>query len=133
MRDEFDKLKTLVTDTAPIIERDVQSSWGKPGEAGDPLQILRAVDRLASSCQQFIDWEIEVRSVAVVASFAPAIAAFQGIARSVLNNIISFPHELNRVVTGARAGVVNQKISLDFVTPPQIARAAAEIEKVSQW
>lgn len=62
LKGRTDHLLDIVRVACPAVNEEVLGSLGPPGQPGDPVSILRAMDRIATLGQQFLDWEVETRA-----------------------------------------------------------------------
>ena len=56
-------LESLMRVFAQLFTHEVYKSWGKPGEPGDPVEILMVCDKVFESCKALIEWKSELYSI----------------------------------------------------------------------
>ncbi len=126
----FKDLANIITLLQAAITGPVQSSWGKPGEPGDPLEIKRAVEQVIRGCDELLKWEIELRSVVPPKPFIPLKQMMAGCTAQVLNRIEDIPDRILEPIL-QRKPEGKYVIDLGFEPPPNIAQVVAEIERLT--
>ncbi|MGA2600547.1 MAG: hypothetical protein ABSH09_26570, partial [Bryobacteraceae bacterium] len=64
LHEKMDEMTPWIQQIGDAVSQRLPASWGKPGEAGDPLQILKATNEIISICQALLTWEHDIRSTA---------------------------------------------------------------------
>jgi hypothetical protein len=122
------------TDLSSVIKKSLEgelvASWGLPGEPGDPHQILRAVNRIATSCKNLLEWEVEVRALRPPDVLVRLGDTLRGLTRVFIDELERLPREHEDAVKGCFEGVKQVSIKLDFPAPPQLAAFTTEMEEV---
>jgi len=132
LHEKLDELTPLIQEITDSVTQHLPPSWGKPGEAGDALQILRAANEIISRCRALVNWERDIRSTAPPAKLKRLGATLHGTAASLFTEVMRLPDELARAVEAARRGPAKVNIQLTFPSPPQIGNFLAEMEKVKK-
>lgn len=121
---------------ATAISVGLTSCWGRPGEPGDAIRILKAVDAVLDCCRAFLAWELEVCGAAPPDRLKGLGAAFRGVTMSVIGDIRGLPDALIRGTEGARRGLKESPINLTSALPTQFEKFQAEmreVEKHPEW
>ncbi len=126
----FKDLANIITVLKTAITGPVQSSWGKPGEAGDPLEIKRAVEQVIRGCDELLKWEIELRTVVPPEPFIPLKRMMAGCTLQILNQIEHIPERMLEPIL-QRKPEGQYVIELNFESPPNIAQIVAEMERLA--
>jgi hypothetical protein len=100
------------------LEEEIPASWGAPGEAGNVLEIKRAVDRLISACNELVEWEGDLVSVRPPEIFESVATLLRGLTGQLLSEIERFADELSKPFEQPNpAGEYN--ITLKFIFPEE--------------
>jgi hypothetical protein len=127
---KFDEFTSTVKQIATSVEKELPAAWGKPGQPGDPVQILAVTEKLAERCVALLNWELEIAAAEPPLDLRRIGNALRGIAAGILNELQRLPDELNRAVEGARLGTHEFSVRLNFASPPQIGAFLKEMEAV---
>jgi hypothetical protein len=111
---------------------DVRASWGKPGESGDAVEVLKAVDTLLGFCRAFKNWELDVCATEPPVKLRRLRDSFRGITGSVIGDIKRATDELGRAIEDVRGGSEELRVKLDFSIPPQLAKVIAEVNRINE-
>lgn len=135
----MDWMKDRISAASPMIDQlsghlaELPASWGKPGEPGDAIQILRTVDAIVGCCRAFLNWGLDICAADAPVNLRRLSAALRGFTMSIIGDIKPLPDQLARVVEDARGGAHGiRQINLTFSKPPQFARYIAELEEVGK-
>jgi Protein of unknown function (DUF4236) len=134
--DKLQQFTVVVQQIAKCVEQKLPAAWGKPGEPGDAIEILKVVDEIIDCSGALIKWELEISSAEPPIKLKRLGAALHGSAAGIISEVKRVPDELGRALEGARKGTRNFTINLTFTTPPQIAHFLTELESVQkhpQW
>jgi hypothetical protein len=112
------------------LEVELVDSWGKSGEPGDPIQILPAVNRITSSCKNFLEWEVEINALDPPEIFRQFASSLRGMTRVFIDELKRIPYELQIALEGNLDDTKEVSIKLNFPAPPQVTACMAELEKV---
>ncbi|HEX8843473.1 MAG TPA: DUF4062 domain-containing protein [Pyrinomonadaceae bacterium] len=100
-REFFNWVGAKCTDMIALIElltivatEEIPASWGQTGEAGDPLEIKHAVDKLLLACDGMFEWEADFRSVTPPESLQRLKELMQGWSAHYFTEMERFPDEL---------------------------------------
>jgi hypothetical protein len=129
---KIDEISPLVDQMAKCFKEDVQESWGKPGESGDPVQILRAVNRLVGFCRVFLNWELEVCSAEPPVKMRRLRDSLRGITGSIIGDAKRGADELARAIANVRGGSKEFRARLDFSSSPQLVRFNTEMDRINK-
>lgn len=129
---KINEIAPVVDQMAKCFKEDVRGSWGKPGESGDPLQILRAVNTLMGYCRGFLNWEIEVCSAEPPVTMRPLRDTLRGMTGSIIGDVKRGTDELARAIADVRGGSKEFRARLDFSSSPQLARFNAEMDRINK-
>jgi hypothetical protein len=122
----------MVSEIARCVNELLPASLGKPGESGDAIQILRAVDALFGCCRAFLAWELDVCAADPPLKLKRLGAVLRGITSSVIGDLRRFLDELGRAIEGVRGGSNEFRVHIELSSSPQLAKFAAEIDKVNK-
>jgi len=114
------------------MEEDLMAACGKPGEPGNPIQILHAVNRMINACQSLLDWEMEIESLRPPDHLQALGQSLQGITFGVIQDLKRVPEDLSKALEGSWTGVRHVTVAFTLSTPPQLLKFQAEIEKVNK-
>ncbi|HLM80687.1 MAG TPA: DUF4062 domain-containing protein [Terriglobales bacterium] len=110
----------------------VNAAWGKPGEPGDALEILRSVNKMMETCQALLDWELELRSVTPPSVLKNLGASLHGLTAGIIDELKRISDELSKALEGASTGTGEVSILLKISAPPQLDKFLAEMKEVSK-
>jgi hypothetical protein len=117
-------LKTAATEEIP-------ASWGEPGEPGDPLEIKRAVDKVASACYELLEWETDFRTVIPPDPLLPLRQMMAGWTSQAFEQIESLPAKLLKPfeLPDPKGRYV---IEIVFEPPSNVDEFMAELERLKR-
>lgn len=115
-------LITSSTEELPI-------SWGKLGEPGDALEILRAVDKIVLGCQSLLEWEIDVYFTSFPDEHDHIKQKMQGWTEHFLAEMERMPKEIARVFDDPKPEGTYH-INLIFEVPENIHELYDEIVRL---
>lgn len=108
-------LELLLPAFTVTLEEEIPASWGVPGEAGDAMEIKRAVDRLITACNELVEWESDLVSVHAPEVFENVALLMRGLTSELLSEIERFVQELSKPFEQPNpAGEYNIKLKFDF-------------------
>ena len=122
----------MVAKLQRCVNEELPASLGKPGEPGDAIKILRAVDGIFGCCRAFLAWELELCAATPPVKLKQLAAAFRGITLSVIADARRLVDEVSRAVEDLRRGSRQFRVDTKFPSPPQLARFVAEMETVKK-
>jgi hypothetical protein len=114
------------------IEEEIPAACGKPGEPGNPAEILRAANRISDVCRTFLEWELELSSIIVEENLQNLMNSLHGSTLGIIKEIKRLPNEISDALTGEWTGTRRVQITLNFAAPPQLAKFAAELKEVKR-
>jgi hypothetical protein len=114
------------------MEEDLSAACGKPGEQGNPIQILRAVNKMTNACQAILEWELELNSLRPPSKLQGLGKTLQGITLGVVEDLNRVPQDLSKALEGSWTGTRHATISFIASRPPQIEKFQAEMQRVSE-
>jgi Domain of unknown function (DUF4062) len=120
----------LVEILEETVGKGIPAAWGKPGEPGDALEILRAVNKIVETCRAFLDWELELRSVTPPLVLRNLGASLHGLTAGIIDELGRISDELSKALEGAWTGTREVSILLKISAPPQLEKFLAEMEEV---
>jgi hypothetical protein len=110
---KLEEFQSLVHRVIQAVKHGMPTAWGKPGGGGNAIQILRAAENIAASCEALLNWELEVAATDPPGDLKRPSLALRGIGCGILNEVQRVPDELAKAV--AEGG--NYKLSLNFDVP----------------
>jgi hypothetical protein len=131
LHNKLDELSAIIKQIAACAEQELPAAWGKPGESGAAVCILKVVNKIIAGCRAFLDWELEVSSANLPANFSRFGPALRGISTELLGPVKHMADEIGQIPEGVRMGKREFSIRLAFSAPPQIAMLNAELKKAS--
>jgi hypothetical protein len=114
------------------MEEDLAAACGKPGEPGNPIQILHAVNRMMNSCQSLLDWEMELDSLRPPSQLQGLGQSLHGIACGVIQDLKHMPDDFSKALEGSWTGTRHVTVGFSLSSPPQLERFKAEMQRVSE-
>lgn len=112
------------------MEEELSPACGKPGEPGNPTQILRAVNRMVSACQSLLEWELELNSLRPPPNLQGLGESLQGITQVIVDDLKRLPNDISSALEGSWTGTRHVNITVSFSSPPQFERFQVEMQKV---
>jgi hypothetical protein len=132
LSDKGNALVTAVSGMASCINVDLPDAMGKPGVPGDAMRILGTVDAFFGYCRSFLAFELEVCATDPPANLRALRDAYQGITSSVIGVAERLTDRWRRAVEELHKGSHEFNVGkVEFLTPPQLQRALAELEKIN--
>jgi hypothetical protein len=114
------------------LEEELFAACGKPDGPGNPIQILRAVNRMINACQSLLDWELELNSLRPPAKLQGLGQALQGITLGVVEDLTRLPNDMSKALEGSWTGTRHVTICFTVSAPPQLEKFQAEMQRVSE-
>lgn len=114
------------------MEEELSLAWGEPGVAGNPTQILHAVNRMVNACHSVLEWEMELNSLRPPPKLQALGQSLQGIAQGIVDDLKRLPNDLSDALEGTGTGNRHVKIAITFSSPPQLEKFQAEMQKVAE-
>jgi len=114
------------------MERELPVAHGKPGEPGDAVQILRAVNKMANACRSLLDWELEIASLKPPSHLKSLGDALHGLTLAMIDELWRLPDEISKALEGTWTGTREVEIKLTFGSPPQLEKFLTEMKRVQQ-
>jgi hypothetical protein len=90
---KFKDLKSLINLFGTVTKK-LEKSWGKPGEAGDAIEIKVAVERLISGCVALFEWELNLKYEVPPEKFETLQNLFKGCSYELFQQIEVLPSKL---------------------------------------
>jgi hypothetical protein len=125
-------LTSLIALLKVVFTEEFPSSWGKPpDEAGDPLSIKAAVDKVSSAFDEMLEWESDLRSVLPPEPCLHLKRMLEGWTLDVFEGIERIPKALTAPLeepnpTGKRT------IKIVINGPANIEEALAEMDRLTR-
>lgn len=132
IRHKIEEPMTLVNIIKVAMDEELTAAFGKPGEPGDAMGILRAVNKMVGACHSLLEWELELNSLAPPSKLQNLGRALKGLTLVVINELKRLPDEISKALDGTWTGVRTVHIKLTFPSPPQLEKFQAEIKKASE-
>jgi hypothetical protein len=133
VRSRLDDLLKLTSIFVTSIPAEIPASWGPPGQAGNPLEIQRAVNTLMSAFDALVDWEIELSAVNPPEPFERVKSLMQGLTAQFLDEVERLVEELNKVFELPNPQECEHKINLAFNFPEsKIQEITNEIKRLAR-
>lgn len=115
------------------LNKEINSSWGPPGVAGNALEIKKATGRLISICEAIVEWESEISSVHPPEIFENLKAILQGTTASMLAEIECLINDMSKVFEQPNpTGIHELNLTLNLPEGWK-EKAQAEIRRISKW
>ncbi|HZR55296.1 MAG TPA: hypothetical protein VFA74_00365 [Terriglobales bacterium] len=122
----------LVQILEETVGKGVTAAWGKPGEPGDAVEILRSVNKIIETCRAFLDWELELRSVTPPPVLKKLGTSLHGLTAGIIDELTRISDELSKALESAWTGAREVSILMKISAPPQIEKFQAEMRAVSK-
>lgn len=121
----------LITLLGVAVTEEIPMSCGEVGESGDPLEIQRAVNRIADACNNLLEWEIDFRTVIPPDSFKHLKGMMFGWTLGTFEQIESIPQQILNVFE--KDNLEGQHtISIEFSSPSNFEECRIELDLFSQ-
>lgn len=125
-----DDIRKIAQVIQVVVEKELPDAWGKPGEPGNAMQILRAVNKVIEACKALLEWELDLQSTCPPAALRAVGATLRGVTTGIIDELTRMPEELSSATGGQWTGVREVEIKLAFKLPPQFAKFEEELAKV---
>lgn len=132
LADEFERLSSILNKMIKCVNEEMLASLGKPGVAGDPVDMLRAVDVLSDCCRSFLAFELEVSIAEPPSKLKVFSATLRGVALAIIGVVEQLANQWSEKVEALRNGSREFHINLAFPNLPQLNEALVEMGKVRQ-
>jgi hypothetical protein len=129
LRGKFDEPTLILERLARSVDSKLATGLGQPGESGDAIEILKAVNDIAECCRAMIRWEIEICGASVPERLKPLGDVLRGFAGGTIADVQRLAAEFASIVEGIHNGTRKFTLNLTFSTPPQVAVFMAELKK----
>jgi hypothetical protein len=100
----FDTPVKLIHIIKVTMEEDIPAACGKPGEAGNPSEILRSVNRIFDVCRMLLDWELELGSLDVPKNLQKLMNSLHGATSGIIQELKRLPEEISKALEGEWTG-----------------------------
>jgi hypothetical protein len=117
--------KGLIT----CLERELFNALGRPGEAGDALEILKAINNIFGYFLVIMNCEREICSADPPKGLKTVAMSFRGLTQWIIEFANTFRIDWAKNVEGIKEGSKQFNITAKFTSPPQLERAMKKIEK----
>ena len=123
-------LQNLLALFSTLLTVELPKSWGEEGEPGDPIIMKRFQDKLAATCDELIEWEIDLKSIIVSGSFQKLHSTMSGWTRQIIGQLESVYSQFN---VGLRDIDENSQVTIkiNFETIQQLDDFTAESDRLS--
>jgi len=133
-------LEGLVEMIRVAVVEEIPKSWGPPGTAGDPLEILSAVSKLYEGCSALIEWEADVRMIHPPTGLLPIKEAMSGSAADIFHQVEPLLTQLDQALEKARRHDGREPLNVlvavkfDFPRSKRVVAAMVEAQlNVAEW
>lgn len=106
-------------------------SSGTPEDMRQPVEVEQAVDKLISLSHQFLDWEVDYKSVEPPPSFQRIRELMQGFAMECFEQIERIPDELVKPIQQAKIEGGTFEIVLKPNAPRNLEEIVKEVERLT--
>jgi hypothetical protein len=131
-KEKMADIELLLPALAIVVKEEIPKSWGALGEAGDALEIKRAVDRLIKACNELVEWESDLISVHPPEIFEGVAKLMRGLTARMLSEIERFADELSKPFEQPNpAGEYTISLIFDF-PEERIDQITAEIHRAGE-
>jgi hypothetical protein len=130
--DNTQLLATSVSKMGSCIKTDLPDAMGKPGVSGDAIRILGAVDAFFGYCRSVLAFELDVCATDPPANLKVLRDDFRGLTSWVIGVAERLTGDWSRALEELRKGSHEFNVKLELLTPPQVQRALAEMEKINK-
>jgi len=122
-------LENLVRLIKLTVEEELPRSWGPLGVAGDPIEILRAVNKLSDACTELVNWEIDLRSIIPPSAFVKLQEQMKGWTSQLISEVERLVEELGKPFRQPNPQGTYE-INLVFKGPIGVDEYLAEIDRL---
>jgi hypothetical protein len=102
---------------------ELLKAFGPPGQSGEPLEILEAVNRIHAGCSALIEWEADVLCIHPPDGLEPVRAVMLGSTRENLDEIASLPDQLSKLIHRAQEHTGPEPLALTIELNFKFSRA----------
>jgi hypothetical protein len=113
-------LLSLIGLAAKTVNEELSVACGAPGVAGDPLEIKLVVEKLIFVCEEMVNWETEVRFVAVPKQLERLKQAMEGWTFDFIRQIDTLPDKLTALPFNQPNATGTYSVNIVFQEPPQV-------------
>ena len=132
MRGRMSDPITLVGIIKQSVEHEIPESWGPEGQPGNPIHILRAVDRTIGAVKHLLEWEIEITALEPPERLRNLGRLLTGMTSGLIAEMSHLADEIETAIQGEWTGVKQVSIKLVIPPPPQLEAFTAEMEEIKQ-
>jgi hypothetical protein len=125
-------LVALIKMLVMLVEEEIQTSWGEPGQPGDAEQIKSVVDRIIDGCNELVAWEIEIRSLQLPDAFNHIRELMHGWAEYLICEFERIPDELAKIFRDEPNPEGTFIIKLIFNAPPNLEEVLTTLNHMQQ-
>ena len=80
-----------------VYQEDLTRSFGLPGVPGNAVEVLQTVNKIFSLLENFLDWEITVRSISVSSKMEVIRGLMEGASDKIIKEINTLPDKLKQI------------------------------------
>ena len=128
--DAIDDILLLMDVIHSVITNGFARGWGALGEPGDPVEILRVCENLASTTHHMAEWAVNFRSVDVPEEMNHLKMLLQDWPQPMVEQILAIPDRIAAPVQRSVTGTI--EILVVFEEPENIAEVHAELARLKE-
>ena len=123
-------LLSLIEMLTIAVTEEMPASWKGDGACADPLEIKRAVDKVISACNGFLELEIELRFILPPEVFLQLKQLLTGWTLEYLNQLDKIPANIFKIFSQSD---LNDKYTIKIVLdePASLQQAMAELKRLT--
>jgi len=133
-RDATTDLKALVSIFSKILVGELRDAFGKPGIAGDVLDIKLSCDRLHSICKELLAWEFRLHGINLPEEFKEIKELMKGWTKPIFEEINRLPKESRRMVNDHKEGkpVEEYQVKIKFEPLQNVDKISSILNTLSR-
>jgi hypothetical protein len=128
----MNKVATMISRLKICLERDLTNAMGRPGEPGDALAILMAVNKISGCFLVVMNCEREICSVDPPERLKAIAISFRGLTRWIIEFAIKYKNNWAKNLEGIKQGSKQFNAIEKITIPPQFEMAMKEIKKLKE-
>jgi hypothetical protein len=126
------KVAAMIANLKVSLEHDLTNAMGQPGEPGDALAILTAVNKIFGCFLTVMNCEREICSVDPPEQFRAIAISFRGLTQWIIEFAIEYRNNWAKNVEGIKQGSKEFNAIEKITIPPQFEMAMKEIKKLKE-
>jgi hypothetical protein len=126
-RQKINDLQALLRLLMGASIEELPASWGSPGQPGDAVEILRAIDKINLGYRNLLDWEIDVYFTKFSDNLEPIRLKMQGWAKHLSLQVEHLAKEISKIFDESKpSGIFN--IEIVFTPPPSLEQISNDMD-----